>query len=148
MSDIIQINLHRSMLAMVELNRHVKYSYKTDNVRTRADGGVDGPGGGVDVNGERSSIRIHHNVDKDRKKEQNWLNNGDGGVARAPDGHGGGRGSPTREGDERGVGGRGRVRPDGWDHPKPRGRAEIGLFNHKNESSISGVEIEMLCITT
>ncbi len=213
--DIIQINLHKSMLAMVELNRHVKHAYNTDNVRTRAgdvdgpgggvdveggrssvriyrnhkdnsithayntvnvctraDGGVDGPGGGVDVEGGRSGVRIHRNIDinrqnvrivdgdgpgggvdvdgersiriyrnidKNRKKEQNWSNNGDGGVARAPDGHGGGRGSPTRGGDERGVGDRGRVRPDGWDHPKPRGRAETGLFNHINESSISGV---------
>ncbi len=161
--DIIQINLHKSMLAMVELNRHVKYAYNTDNVRTGA-GGVDGSG--VDVEGGRSSTRTYRNtdinrknvrigavdgdgpvdvdggrsssrdIDKNRKKEQNWSNNDDGGVARAPDGHGGGRGSPTRGGDERGVGGRGWVRPDGWDHLKPRGRAEIGLFNYINDNSI------------
>ncbi len=216
-SDCLQINLHKSMLAMVELNRYAKYAFNHDIVRTRAErdgdgpggevkvdqgcssgctyrndssnvriyrknnynndrrrvrAGVDvgGPGGDVDVDGGRSSIRIHRKidinrkivrigdvdgdgpvdvdegrssihiyrgVDKNRKKEQNWSKNGAGGVARAPDGHGGGRGSPIRGGDERGVGGRGRVRPDGWDHLKPRGRAEIGLFNHINESSIS-----------
>ncbi len=53
--DIIQINLRKSMVAMVELNRHVKHAY----VRTGAEGGVDGPGGEVNVEGGRSNIRIH-----------------------------------------------------------------------------------------
>ncbi len=160
--DIIQINLRKSMMAMVELNRHVKHAYvrigadggidgpggdvdvkegrsnslmhhnvdknrkNVCNVRTGAEGGVDGPGGDVNVDGRRSSTRIHHNIDKSRKKSQNRSNNGPGGVARAPGGHGGGRGSPIGGGDRQEVDGQGRVRLDGWDRPNPRDRAEIG----------------------
>ncbi len=61
-SDILQINLRKSMIAMVELNRHVKHTY----VRIGAEGGVDRPGTNFDVDteGGRSNIRIYHNLDK------------------------------------------------------------------------------------
>ncbi len=78
MNDIVQINLHKSMLAMVELNRHVKYAYNTDNVRTRADGGVAGPGGDVNVEEGRSSIRIYRNIDINRKNVRIGAVDGDG----------------------------------------------------------------------
>ncbi len=58
-SHILQINLHKSNVALVELNKYVKY------VR-RAEGDGDVPGGHVNVGGG-SSIRTY--VDKCRRAE-------------------------------------------------------------------------------
>ncbi len=136
--DIIQINLHKSMLAMVELNRHVKHAYNTDNVRIGAVDG-DGPGGEVDVEKGGSNIRIYRNHndndDRRRKNNQNRSKNGPGGAVLGPGGHGGDPGDLAAGGDRRGVDGQGRVRLDGQLSPNPRPYRDRDKTLYINEHS-------------
>ncbi len=128
------------MLAMVELNRHVKYAYNTDNVRIGAEVDGDGPGGEVDVEKGGSNIRIYRNHndnnDRRRKNNRNRSKNGPGGVVLGPGGHGGGPGDLAAGGDRRGVGGQGRVRLDGRlsPHPHPHRDRDKTLYINEHIS--------------
>ncbi len=106
MNDIVQINLHKSMLAMVELNRHVKHAYNTDKVRIGAEGDGDGPGevdgdgpGEVDVEGgsnmmvddgrrNRSKNKNGHNISR-RGDIMHSIHVDMDGLDQAPVAHGG-----------------------------------------------------------
>ncbi len=67
---ILQINLHKSNVALVKLNKYVKNAYDNDYVRRKANVDDGGPGTGVDVDTGPGGCTYGSTIDKYKNIEK------------------------------------------------------------------------------